>query len=60
MVLGKASLRKHYDVLKLSKEFVGAGDPAKSVNCDGALVNGFLFDHGAKRGSTGGVALIHC
>lgn len=60
MVPGKGSLRKHYDVLKLSKEFVGAGDPANSVNCDGVLVNGFLFDHSAKRGSTGGVVLNHC
>ncbi len=38
------SLRKRYDVMKLTKEFVVAGVPAVSVNCDGVLFGGSLDD----------------
>ena len=41
---GSGSLRKRYDVLKLSKEFVVAGAPAISVNCDSVLFGGSLDD----------------
>lgn len=41
---GTGSLRKRYDVLKLSKEFVVAGAPAISVNCDSVLFGGSLED----------------
>ena len=41
---GSGSLRKRYDVSKLSKEFVVAGAPAISVNCDSVLFGGSLED----------------
>lgn len=41
---GTGSLRKRYDVPKLTKEFSVAGVPAISVNCDGILFGGTLDD----------------
>jgi indole-3-glycerol phosphate synthase len=38
------SLRKRYDLNKLTKEFVLAGVPAISVNCDGVIFGGSLED----------------
>lgn len=38
------SLRKRYDVSKLAKQFVKAGVPALSVNCDPVLFGGSLED----------------
>lgn len=41
---GTGSLRKRYDVAKLTKEFTASGVPAISVNCDGILFGGSLED----------------
>jgi indole-3-glycerol phosphate synthase len=41
---GTGSLRKRYDIEKLTKEFTVAGVPAISVNCDGILFGGSLED----------------
>lgn len=41
---GSGSLRKRYDIMKLTKEFTLAGVPAISVNCDGILFGGSLDD----------------
>jgi indole-3-glycerol phosphate synthase len=38
------SLRKRYDIAKLTKEFIAAGVSAISVNCDGILFGGTLED----------------
>ena len=38
------SLRKRYDLKKLSKEFITAGVPAVAVNCDAVLFGGSLDD----------------
>jgi indole-3-glycerol phosphate synthase len=38
------SLRKRYDLNKLTKEFVLSGVPAISVNCDGVIFGGSLED----------------
>lgn len=38
------SLRKRYDVVKLAKQFVLAGSPAISVNCDPVMFGGTLED----------------
>jgi len=41
---GTGSLRKRYDIAKLTTEFTVAGVPAISVNCDGILFGGTLDD----------------
>lgn len=38
------SLRRRYDLVKLTREFIAAGAPAISVNCDGVLFGGSLED----------------
>ena len=38
------SLRRRYDLNKLTREFTAAGAPAISVNCDGVLFGGSLED----------------
>ena len=41
---GTGSLRKRYDISRLTMEFTEAGVPAISVNCDGILFGGTLDD----------------
>lgn len=54
---GSGSLRKRYDIMKLTKEFVLAGAPAISVNCDGVLFGGSLDDVVKARDGTSQAAL---
>lgn len=46
------SLRKRYDVGKISKEYTKAGVPALSVNCDSVLFGGTLEDVTTAREAT--------
>jgi len=46
------SLRKRYDVKKLTKQFVQGGAPALSVNCDKVLFGGVLEDITESRDAT--------
>lgn len=46
------SLRKRYDVNKLTKQFVGGGALALSVNCDKVLFGGVLEDITESRAAT--------
>jgi indole-3-glycerol phosphate synthase len=51
------SLRKRFDVSKLVKEFMMAGVPAMSVNCDGVLFGGSLEDLTKAREETAKAAM---
>lgn len=51
------SLRRRYDLTKLTKEFTTAGAPAISVNCDGVLFGGSLEDITKAREISGRTAL---
>lgn len=51
------SLRKRYDIGKLVKDFIVAGAPAISVNCDGVLFGGSMDDLTTAREETAKAAL---
>jgi len=54
---GIGSLRKRYDVMKLTKEFTLAGVPAIGVNCDGIFFGGSLEDVTQAREGTAKAAM---
>jgi len=51
------SLRKRYDVAKLTKQLTLAGAPAISINCDGVLFGGSLDDIPKAREASSSAAL---